>query len=114
MTSISSQNQSKIQTVDNQIQEFIQQAKAGQQPDAKEIDALVQQLTALQQNKEIPEGVRQNLQIALNELKQMSGGKGGIDNLFSVKMQLDSLLSEGEGQPIELASEEEGSGKSEL
>lgn len=115
MTSpIGPSEQNKIQAVDNQIQQYIEQAQAGQQLDTKGMANLEQQITSLCKNAQIPANVQQSLQMAANELKQMRGGKGGVNNLLAAKMQLDSLLGGNENESIEQDAGEQKTGESSL
>jgi hypothetical protein len=115
MSSISSSDQGKIQAVDNQLQQYIEQAQAGQQLDPKGVSSLEQQINAMSKNTQIPPGVQQALQLAAKELKQMTSGQGGLNNLYTAKMQLDSVLGNAEtGSTVEPASGEKGVGESSL
>ena len=108
MTSIGSSDQNQLQAVDNQLQQYIQQAQAGQQVDAKSVASLQQQISTLANNPNIPPSVQQGLQAALNELKQMQTGQGGINNLYSAKMQLDNILGSAETQGVEPTPTDQG------
>lgn len=89
MSFINPTDQSALQAVDSQLQQYIQQAEEGQNVD---LSAVEQQLTNLLNNPKIPQMVKQNLQAAINEIKQMKTDKGDISHLYSAKMQLDEIL----------------------
>jgi hypothetical protein len=109
---LSSSDHGKIQSVDHELDQLIKQARSGP-VDTQTVSALQQQLLALAKNPKIPTQVRQSLENALNELKQMQSGELNVDNLYTAKIQIDNFLSSSEPSGGE-SSGEKKSGGSEL
>lgn len=89
---LSSSDQNKIQSVETAITKCIKSSQSGK-VNFSDISDLQKQLAQLANNPNIPDGVRQNLQAALNELKQIkSGSTATLSSLTSAKVQLDQAL----------------------
>jgi hypothetical protein len=88
---LSSADQNQIQKVDDQLAHCIKRAIKGKDL-KKELFNIEKNLSQLASNENIPSGVREKLQGALNELKQMQSGQVNLNTLSSAKQQLDSAL----------------------
>jgi hypothetical protein len=92
---LSSSDHNQIQAVEHALRQCISQAEGGS-PNAKALSSVQQQIKDLLNNPHIPDGVRQSLQAAANELKQVQNKGGDISHLYSAKMQVDDVLGGGE------------------
>ena len=100
-TPLSSSDQDKIQSVESTLNEYIQQSQTGKL-NFNDITSLQQQLAQLAKNPNIPDSVRQNLQAALNELKQVkSGSASNLANLTFAQRQLNEVLGSSGGEGLE-------------
>src|ERR1700722_5886714 len=89
-TPLSSSEQSQIEAVENELEQYIKQSKTAGNQNPKALFSIQNKLTELANNPNIPDSVRQNLQAALAEIKQMqTTGKG---NLTTARTQLDEAL----------------------
>lgn len=77
---LGSSAQSQMKAIDAALKNFIQSGNK----DVKGLSGIQQQIAALAKNPKIPDQVRQNLQLALNELKQMEKG----ERISQVSIQL--------------------------
>lgn len=92
--SLNTSAQSQIKAVDAALKNYINQAQSGKN-DISDLFGIEKQLIALAKNPKIPDQVRQSLQTALNELKQIQSGEVNLSNLYSAKTLLDSALHSG-------------------
>jgi hypothetical protein len=96
---LNSSDQNKIQAVESALGQYIKQAELGKS-NTKDLSSIQQQLKSILNNPQIPDSVQQSLQAAANELKQVQSGSGNIANLYSAKMQVDSLLTTNESETL--------------
>ena len=101
--------QNQIHAVDNALKDYIQQAQKSGSQNMNDLFNIEQQLSDLASNPKVPEQVRQNLQTALNELKQVQSGMN-LSNLYTAKMQIDNALQMSESQGSEGSNDQLGGG----
>lgn len=98
---LSSNDLSSIQGVDKDIQEFISQIEKGNAPNPNKLLQIEKQLKSLVKNKNIPDSVKQSLQMALKQIsnEDSKGNPSGQDldigNLYGAKEQVDQALEQG-------------------
>lgn len=97
MSSINPSPQGQIKDLDTALSQCIKQAESGK-TNEKNLSAIQQQLKALINNPNVPDGIKKSLQDAANEIKQLQSGGGSIGNLYSAKQQVDAALSSEQGE----------------
>jgi hypothetical protein len=93
---LNSKDLSSIQGVDNEIKEFIAQIEKGNAPNPNKLLQIEKQLKSLINNKNIPDSVKQNLQMALKQISSESTmGNMNIGSLYDAKDNIDQALEQG-------------------
>jgi hypothetical protein len=93
---LSSNDLSSIQGVDNDLQEFISQIEQGNAPNPNKLLQIEKQLKSLINNKNIPDPVKQSLQMALKQIStESSMGDFNIGTFYDAKEQVDQALEQG-------------------
>lgn len=97
MSSIPPSSQGQIKDLDTALNQCIKQAESGKTTE-KNLSGIQQQLKALINNPNVPDGIKKSLQDAANEIKQLQSGGGSIGNLYNAKQQINAALSSEQGE----------------
>lgn len=85
---------SNIQGVDKDIKEFIEQIEKGNVPNPNKLLKIEKELKSLVKNKNIPEGVKANLEVVLQNLhiQEEFGGPTDMESLYTAKNLLSQAI----------------------
>lgn len=92
---LGSSEQSSLENIENQLEDYIKDAEKGKQDKGEVFKHIQDELKKLINNKNIPDGVKQSLQLVAMGLKTQKGQAPELDDVIQAKSQLDDILGMG-------------------